>query len=294
MASVESTWLPSKDGTHWAVAHLALEGRVPVSTPNTNLMRICRQSALNHQQKTISGYETMLSEGQSDALLAHPIRVFLVDDKAVIRAGLRVLIDSWTPFQVVGEASTAAEALAAVDMAQPNVIVCSHTGRSNGVADSIRNLTKKAAHIPVVMLTGSRNPQAGTLALEAGARWIVWTREAATELRKALEKVHSGEKWLDEPALPRSFEKKRNSVRSHGELDEYGLTNRERDVAALVSQGCTNRQVGKRLGITEVTVRHHLSSIFGKLRIANRFQLIAWRYRRSAVKSVEIVEEQPV
>jgi two-component system response regulator DevR len=232
----------------------------------------------------------MLAEAQSDTLSARPIRVFLVDDKAVIRAGLRVLIDSWSPFQVVGEADTAAEALAAVDTAQPNVIVCSHTGRSNGVADTIRNLTNGAAHIPVVMLTGSRNPQAGTLALQAGAKWIVWTRGAATELRKALEKVHSGEKWLKDLALTRSVEKKRNNLRSHGENEsEYGLTNRERDVAALVSQGCTNRQVGNRLGITEVTVRHHLSSIFGKLRITNRFQLIAWRYRHKVVKPVEIV-----
>jgi len=231
----------------------------------------------------------MLSEGQSQALAAPRIRVFLVDDKAVIRAGLRVLIDSWSPFQVVGEANNPAEALAAVDTTQPNVIVCSHTGRSNGVADGIRNLTRAAAHIPVVMLTGSRNPQAGNLALQAGAKWIVWAKEAATELRKALEKVHSGERWLEDPASTRCFDKKRNGMRSHSDADEFGLTSRERDVAALVSQGCTNRQVGKRLGITEVTVRHHLSSIFNKLRIANRFQLIAWRYRRTAVKPVEIV-----
>jgi len=232
----------------------------------------------------------MLSEAQNDALSPSPIRVLLVDDKAVIRAGLRVLIDSWSPFQVVGEANTAEEALAAVDSVQPNLIVCSHTGRSNGAADTIRNLSKGAAHIPIVMLTGSRNPQAGSAALQAGAKWVVWTREAAIELRKALEKVHSGEAWLDEVPPTRSVERKRNILRGHnGTNGDNGLTNRERDVADLVSQGCTNRQVGKRLGITEVTVRHHLSSIFNKLRITNRFQLIAWRYRHNIVKPVGIV-----
>jgi two-component system response regulator DevR len=232
----------------------------------------------------------MLPEAQSDPLSTRPIRVLLVDDKAVIRAGLRVLIDSWSPFQVVGEADTAVEALAAVDTVQPNVIVCSHTGRSNGVADTVGHLAKGAAHIPVVMLTGSRNPQAGNLAVQAGAKWVVWTKEAAIELRKALEKVHAGEEWLDEVVITRPVERKRNNSRSHGETEsDYGLTSRERDVAALVSQGCTNRQVGKRLGITEVTVRHHLSSIFGKLGITNRFQLIAWRYRHNIVKPVEIV-----
>jgi DNA-binding NarL/FixJ family response regulator len=233
--------------------------------------------------------KTIVLEAQTDAPSARPIRIFLVDDKGVIRAGLRVLIDSWSPFQVVGEADTAEEALAAVDAAQPNVIVCSHTGRSNGVNDTIRSLTKGAAHIPVVVLTGSRNPQADSLAIQAGAKWIVSTKEAATELRKALEKVHSGEKWLDESAPTPRPEKKRNNGRNHGDSDtDQWLTNRERDVAALVTQGCTNRQVGKRLGITEVTVRHHLTSIFNKLRITNRFQLIAWSYRHGVTRPVEV------
>jgi DNA-binding NarL/FixJ family response regulator len=214
-----------------------------------------------------------------------------VDDKAVIRAGLRVLIDSWSPLQVVGEAGSAADALAAVDVVQPTVILCSHTGRSDGVADTIRNLTKGAAHVPVVLLTGSRNSQAGSLAVQAGAKWIVSTQEAAIELRNALEKVHSGEKWMDEFAVAaRATERKRSNNRSHsGESDtDQWLTNRERDVAALVTQGCTNRQVGKRLGITEVTVRHHLTSIFNKLRITNRFQLIAWSYRHGITRPVEV------
>src|SRR5205807_1267283 len=124
-----------------------------------------------------------------------PIRVFLVDDEAVIRAGLRVLIESWSSFQVVGEADAAAEALAAVDAVQPNVIVCSHTGHANGVTNTIRDLTKRAAHIPVVLLTGVRNPQAGAVAVQAGAKWIVSTKEGAVELRNAIEKVHAGEKW---------------------------------------------------------------------------------------------------
>jgi len=98
------------------------------------------------------------------------------------------------------------------------------------------------------------------------------------------------EKWLDEfTVATRTTEKRRNNNRSHGESDtDQWLTNRERDVAALVTQGCTNRQVGKRLGITEVTVRHHLTSIFNKLRITNRFQLIAWSYRHGITRPLEV------
>jgi DNA-binding NarL/FixJ family response regulator len=229
---------------------------------------------------------------------AAPIRVFLVDDEAVIRAGLRVLIDSWAPFEVVGEADTSAEALAAVATVQPNLIVCSHTGRSNGIDDAIRNLTTGAADIPVVLLTGSRNRQTGARALDAGAKWIVWTKQAATELRKALEKVHSGEKWLGKLARAmrssKRIRKNRQNQANQVDSEADRLTNRERDVAALVAQGCTNRQVGKRLGITEVTVRHHLTSIFNKLGMTNRFQLIAWRYRQRVVSPMNINQEQNV
>src|SRR5262245_32508019 len=169
-------------------------------------------------------------EVQSDGIVASPIKVLLVDDEAVIRAGLRVLIDSWSPFQVVGEADTSAEALAAVETVQPNLILCSHKGRSNGIADAIGNLKKGAADIPIVLLTGSRHPETGSRAVEAGAKWIVWTKEAAIELRRALEKVISGE-WMDELSLALRSTKKRNNRRSHVERTNGDrLSNRERDV----------------------------------------------------------------
>ncbi len=234
----------------------------------------------------------MVLEAQAEARSGRPIRVFLVDEELVIRAGLRVLIDSWPPSQVVGEADSPTEALAAMDAVKPNLIVCSHTGRSNGFLDGIRNLTKGAGHIPVVLLTGSRNPQMSALAVQAGAKWIVSTKHAAIELRKALERVHSGEEWTQKTAAAtRSAQKAQNGYnrRNDGKSDtDQRLTERERDVATLVSQGCTNRQAGTRLGITEVTVRHHLTSIFTKLRITNRFELIAWLYRHGVVRPVDI------
>jgi DNA-binding NarL/FixJ family response regulator len=159
-------------------------------------------------------------------------------------------------------------------------------------------LTTGAADIPVVLLTGSRNRQTGARAIDAGAKWIVWTKQAATELRKALEKVHSGEKWLGKLARAmrssKRIRKNRQDQANQVDSEADRLTNRERDVAALVAQGCTNRQVGKRLGITEVTVRHHLTSIFNKLGMTNRFQLIAWRYRQRVVSPMNSNQEQNV
>jgi DNA-binding NarL/FixJ family response regulator len=236
---------------------------------------------------------SMAAEGQAATHSEALIRVLLIDEEIVIRTGLRVLIDSWPASQVVGEANRPGEALARMEEINPNLIVCSHPARSNGSLELIRNLIEAVGEIPVVLLTGSMHPQLNARARKAGASWIVSKKHAAIELQRALERVHAGEKWTETRDKPKSpFNTvsdeagTKTNNRSTG-LDER-LTKREKQVAIMVSEGCTNRQVGKRLGITEVTVRHHLTSIFNKLRITNRFELIAWLYRNRIVTPLEI------
>ena len=112
-------------------------------------------------------------------------------------------------------------------------------------------------------------------------------QDAASELRIAIEKAYAGEAWVNsEAGVYRGFV--RHDQERHFRTESDGtLTNRQYEVAVLVSKGCTNRQVGAHLGITEVTVRHHLSSIFSKLGITNRFELIAWFYRQGLLRSGE-------
>lgn len=225
-------------------------------------------------------------EAQVEPASVSAIRVLLVDEEVVIRAGLRILINGWPDSQVVGEADSPNQALAAMDAFEPNLIVCSHPGRSNGFFDGFRNLLEAAGQTPVILLTGSRDPQARIRAVQAGAKWIFLKKHAATELRNALERVHSGLKWTDRFAVTNRVTPMNGSSRDGSKRwsdPEQPFTKREREVAVLVSQGRTNRQVASHLGITEVTVRHHLTSIFSKLRIGNRFELIAWLYRNGVV-----------
>jgi two-component system response regulator DevR len=235
----------------------------------------------------------MALEVQAEARQQPSMRVFLIDDEIVIRTGLRILINSWPASQVVGEANGPAEALAGIDEIKPNVIVCSHPARSNGFLESIRKLIKGAGKVPVVLLSGSLNPRLHARAIRAGAKWIVSRHHAAAELQKALERVHSGEEWRkdSENIMRHARVKGDGSPKNHRVSDlDRRLTKREREVAIMVSEGCTNRQVGERLGITEVTVRHHLSSIFNKLSIGNRYELITWLYRTGIVKPGEMAE----
>lgn len=217
----------------------------------------------------------MVYTAEAEQPSAAPIRVFLIDEEVVVRAGMRILIDSWPIAKVVGEADIAPQAMAAMEAVKPDLIVFSHNGRSIESLEGLGNLIKAAGHVPVVLLTSSRDPKVGAAAFKAGAKWIIFKQCAAIELRAAIEKAHSGEVWMKTSTFRTRIAQDDRAERSNEPDPEATLTNREREVAVLVSKGYTNRDVGARLGITEVTVRHHLSSIFGKLGISNRFELIA-------------------
>jgi NarL family two-component system response regulator YdfI len=225
----------------------------------------------------------MALTAEAEPRSATPIRVFLIDEELVVRAGMRILIDSWPISRVVGEAD-ATEAMTAMEAVKPDLIVFSHNGHSTESLDSLSDLIRAAGQVPLVLLTSSRDPDLGAAAVQAGARGIILKQYAASELRTAIERAHSGEVWTNNSTLrTRMAQKYREERRNEPDGDDGSLTTRERQVAVLVSKGCTNRQVGRNLGITEVTVRHHLTSIFNKLGIANRFELIAWLYRRGIV-----------
>ena len=207
-----------------------------------------------------------------------PIRVFLICAESVVRAGMRLLIDSWSDCKVAGEADKADDAMAAIDTVKPDLIlVFRHPfPRKAELIDSLEDiaeLVKASGKVPLVLLMNSGDAKLSARAVKTGARGVLCTRDVPTDLHNAINRTFSGGSWITTAH--------RGNGDSHRRLaaQETVLTSRERQVAALVVGGCTDRQVSAQLGITWVTVRHHLSSIFNKLRIANRFELIAWAYR---------------
>src|SRR5262245_24622900 len=114
---------------------------------------------------------------------ASPIRVFLIDEEAVVRAGMCILIDSWSISNVVGQANVITEAIAAVETIKPDLIILSHSGRSMESLESLDDLVRVAGQVPLVLLTSSRDPKVGTAALKAGAKAIMLKQNAAGELR---------------------------------------------------------------------------------------------------------------
>jgi two-component system, NarL family, nitrate/nitrite response regulator NarL len=211
-----------------------------------------------------------------------PIRVLLVGNERVMRAALRALIDGQPGTKVIGEVDDLEAALAAIMSGQPDVTLLDpdHCGGADVLADVMRAAMNRTR---ILLLTGSPDSTPVSEALGNGAAGLVLKQQAPEVLIKAIRKVHEGELWLDRSVAARLLtELSRADHEKRSDPDTAkaaSLTKRERQVVTLVSQGLRNTQVAECLAISEITVRNHLTSIFRKLEVANRFQLVIHAFR---------------
>ncbi len=217
----------------------------------------------------------------------NPIRVLLVDDHVVMRRGLRMLIENQPGLCVVGEATDRDAAILSAAREQPDIILLDlDLGDQSGL-DILPELRTVAKGARVIVLTGIRDPVEHRQAVRLGATGMVLKEQAVDTLVKAIERVHAGETWLD-PALVAHVLADRSRARgSDADPAAAGivaLTEREREVIALIGEGLKNRQIGERMSISETTVVHHLTSIFDKLGVANRLELVTYAYRHGLAK----------
>jgi DNA-binding NarL/FixJ family response regulator len=220
--------------------------------------------------------------------ISAPIRILLIDDHTIMRAGLRMLIENHDGMIVVGEAGTRAEGLAIATREQPDIVLLDLDMGAESGLDFMPHLLAAAPNARVVILTGLRDTEAHRRAVHLGAIGLVFKEKAAEVLIKAIEKVHGGEVWLD-----RSLTASVLSEMSHADGRERAdpdihkisfLTEREREVVGLVCEGLKNKQIGDRLFISEATVRNHLTSILSKLGLSDRFELALYAYRHHLAK----------
>lgn len=214
-----------------------------------------------------------------------PIKVLIVDDHAVVRAGLRMLIDQDPQMRVTGLAGNRSEALAAAASEQPNIIILDIVlGDEDGLS-FLSELREVARGARVLVLTGLRSPDSQRRAMRAGAMGIVLKEHAAEVLIKAIKKVHQGEVWLDRLMMGSVIEQISEKKESEPHKEKIAtLTEREREVVGLVGEGLKNKQIAARLFISETTVTHHLSSVFSKLEVSDRLELIIYAFRHGLAK----------
>jgi DNA-binding NarL/FixJ family response regulator len=216
------------------------------------------------------------------------IRIQLVDSHALVRAGLRLLIDRTGVTVVVAESATAADAVATAVRERPDVILFEpHLGSENDL-ECIRQLRCAVPESRVLVVTSIRDSQVHLQAIRLGACGVVVKDRNPELLIRAIERVHAGESWVERTTTA-SLLAELASTLSPTDVSPFAatigqLTDRERDVIALIAEGFRNRQIAERLNVSEATVRHHLTSIFAKLRVPDRVTLTIFAIRHGIAR----------
>jgi len=224
-------------------------------------------------------------ESGNTALTALDERVLLVlvGGHTLSRSGLRSLLAEESTFSVVAEAANRSETLSALEKWQPGVVLLDIDADPEHSVAMIPEMLTVSPSSKILILTGSSDRELHRRAVRAGSIGLVFKDAPPQTLLKAIERVHAGEVWLDRSLTASVL----------GELSQGGgkknlnpeaariasLTDREREVIAALGAGLSNRQIAQRLFISDVTVRHHLTSIYAKLEISSRLELIVYAYR---------------
>ncbi len=197
------------------------------------------------------------------------VRVYLVDDHAVVREGLRFLLERHD-LEVVGEAGTAAEAIARIPALRPDVAVLDARLPDGSGIEVCRAVRSVDPSIKALILTSYDDDEALFAAIMAGASGYVLKEIKSSDLVNSVQQVAAGNSLIDPSLTARVLERVRNGPTTAPELAQ--LTERELELLSLIAEGLTNRQIGERMFLAEKTVKNYVSGILAKLGVERRTQ----------------------
>jgi len=206
-----------------------------------------------------------------------PITVFLLDDHEVVRRGVRDLLEAEPDIEVVGEAGTAASALARIPALRPDVAVLDVRLPDGDGVSVCREIRSKMPEVACLMLTSFGDDEALFDAIMAGAAGYVLKQIRGTDLIGAVRTVASGQSMLDPRAASQLMARLRDQSVKRDPL--AGLSGQERRILELIGEGLTNRQIGERMFLAEKTVKNYVSTLFAKLGMKRRTQAAAYAAR---------------
>lgn len=199
-----------------------------------------------------------------------PIRVLLCDDHVAARQGLRQLLSAFTDVQVVGEAEDGAEAVGQAHRLEPDVVLMDLSMPNLGGLEATRRMVAELPGIRVLVLTSSIEGERVRAAIDAGAAGYLLKDSAVEELVQAIASVAVGESPID-PRAARAFLEYTRQASAEAKLKP-----REREVLGLIGAGLSNRAIAARLGISDATVKAHVTQIYRQLGVADRSAAVAW------------------
>ena len=218
------------------------------------------------------------------------IRIVIADDHPLVRDGLRRLLELQPGFTVVGEAPDGFVAVQLTKDLNPDVLLLDLAmPRMNGL-DVLKELANTATQVKTVLLTGAIEREETVEVLRLGARGVV-LKESPTELLyKCIRAVMKGEYWVGRDRVGDLMESLRRieHVPAREAAPASRLTPRELQVIAAIIEGATNKDIGKKFGLSEQTVKNHLSNIFDKLGVSNRLELALYTVHHRLLDGVTV------
>ena len=213
------------------------------------------------------------------------IRVLLVDDQELVRAGLRGILRSQFGFNVVGECADGSEVVAAVESLTPDVVLMDVRMPVVDGVQATRELRSRDGSPPVLALTTFDDDEVLAGILRAGASGFILKGVTAEDLHRAVRVVAEGGAWLDPAITGRVLAIYRSATppRAGRDADLDALTGREREVLALIGQGKTNAEIAAELFVGESTVRTHINHLFTKLGLRDRAAAVVFAFDHDLV-----------
>jgi DNA-binding NarL/FixJ family response regulator len=201
------------------------------------------------------------------------IKVLIADDHAIFRDALRKLLDADDAITIVGEAGNGAECVKMLDKLRPDILLLDLRMPDKSGLAVLEEVNFDTLPTRVIVLTAAEDDGDLVRAMRLGARGIVLKESAIDLLIKSIHRVHAGEIWLDSRMTAGVINAFSASSKSRARSEKPLLSDREMEVVQLVAQGFQNKEIGKKLFISEQTVKNHLHNIFDKLGVSDRLEL---------------------
>jgi DNA-binding NarL/FixJ family response regulator len=221
------------------------------------------------------------------------IRVLLISKFQIVRESLKLLIESDRDLTVAGIQSFTENVEKSTSIVRSDVAVVYFSAGDR--VEIISDLLQKMPGLRVVVIIEGADLESQAQALKLGAVGIVQKEHSPRLLIEAIKQTHSGDTWLNQVLLNRILERDKLNGKKSAKLliqsDAESLTARELEVIDMVGEGLKNKNIAARLLISEATVRHHLSSIYGKIGVTDRQNLVIYAYQNGLIKLSEIPSE---
>jgi two-component system nitrate/nitrite response regulator NarL len=218
-----------------------------------------------------------------------PIKVLIADDHPVVRIGLRNMLQSDGHMKVVAEAKDGAEALNMARTLRPDILLLDLAMPKVAGLEALRELTGDETQTRTIVLTGSVDKRQILEALQLGARGVVLKDAVVEHLSACIRAVMQGQYWLEGRPVQNLVQVLHDLAAQTAPPPRktFGLTARELQVVTLITEGSTNKHIAQTFGISEETVKRHLTNIFNKLGVGNRLELALFALNHSLLPAAE-------